>query len=676
LHNRISGRSYRFSSSGHHFIGLMDGRRTVQELHAANMEAEGEHALSQDEIIDLLSKLFMAEVLNTDAPTEAATLLDRQTRQQRAQWFGRAKNPLAVKIPLFDPDRLLERMLPFGRILFSRAGAALWLIVVGLGLMLAITHWTEIARDTGSELLSPQNLFLLGLSYPFIKALHELGHGLATRVWGGEVHETGVLLLALMPVPYVDASAASAFPEKQRRMLVGAAGMLVEMFLAALALFLWLNTEPGLVRALAFNVMLIGGVSTLLFNGNPLLRFDGYYVFADAVGMPNLSTRATRYLGYLVQRYLFGVAGLTSPASDVDERPWLLGYGVLAFGYRIFIMVTIVLFVAEAYPFVGLVMAIWASATMLVMPVIKQAKFVLLAPRLQRKRVRAVMSSTALVVALAGFLLGVPLPLSTLAEGVISPPDHSEIRAGSDGVIVRLIARPDTQVVKGEPLIETEDPFLQTELRILQARLRELRTEQGALQVAGKQVKAEMLDEEIKILQADIASTGEQVSALLIRSPADGVFLVEQASDLPGQFVRQGDRLGYVADLENPTVRVAIAQADIGLVRADTESASVRLAERLDRSIPAMIERHAPAAVNQLPSPALGPLGGGPFAVERSDPDGVRAAEEVFEVELTLPVEVSHLGERVYVRFDHGSEPLGLQWYRRFRQLFLKRFSV
>jgi putative peptide zinc metalloprotease protein len=499
---------------------------------------------------------------------------------------------------------------------------------------------------------------------------------LATRVWGGEVHETGVLLLALMPIPYVDASSASAFPEKQRRMLVGAAGMLVEMFLAALALFLWLYTEPGLVRALAFNIMLIGGVSTLLFNGNPLLRFDGYYVFADAIGMPNLSTRATRYLGYLVQRYLFGVAGLVSPASDADERSWLLGYGVLAFGYRVFIMVAIVLFVAEAYPFVGLVMAIWASTTLLVMPVIKQAKFVLTAPRLQRKRVRAVTTSTALLAALAGFLLGVPLPLSTLAEGVVTPPDHSEIRAGGDGVIVRLVARPDTPVVKGEPLIETEDPFLQTELRILQARLRELMTEQHALRATGKQVKAAILDEEIKILQTDIASTREQVNALLIRSPADGIFLVEQARDLPGRFVRQGDRLGYVADLENPTVRVAIAQADIGLVRTDTTSASVRLAERLDRSLPAMIERHAPAAVSQLPSPALGPLGGGPFAVDRSDPDGVSAAEEVFEVELTLPVEVSHLGERVYVRFDHGSEPLAWQWYRRFRQLFLKRFSV
>ncbi len=676
LQNRISGRSYRFSASGHQFVGLMDGVRTVQELHVANRDSLGEHALTQDEIIDLLSKLFMAEVLNTDAPTEAAELLDRQTRQRHTQWYGRLKNPLAVKIPLFDPDRLLEWLLPLGRILFSRIGAVLWLMVVGLALILAVTHWTEISRDTTTELLSPQNLFLLGLIYPLIKALHELGHGLAAKVWGGEVHETGVLLLALMPVPYVDASAASAFPERRRRMLVGAAGMMVELFLAALALFLWLNTEPGLVRALAFNVMLIGGVSTLLFNGNPLLRFDGYYVFADAIGMPNLATRATRYLGYLVQRYLFGVADLSSPASASDERPWLLSYGVMAFVYRVVIMVAIVLFIAEAYPFVGLVIALWATTTLLIMPVIKQTKFILMAPRLQRKRMRAVTTSSALVVGLAGFLLGVPFPLATLAEGVVSPPDHSEIRAGSDAVIVRLLARPDIRVSKGEPLIETDDPFLKTELRILQARLRELITEQSALQVAGEHVQAAILDEQIKILEADIDSTHEQVNALLIHSPADGVFLMDQARDMPGRFVRQGDRLGYVADLEDPTVRVAVAQADIGLVRTQTESASVRLAERLDQTISATIERHAPAAVSQLPSPVLGPLGGGPFAVEGNDPDGVRATEDVFEVELSLPVQVAHLGERVYVRFDHGSEPLAYQWYRRFRQLFLKRFNV
>jgi putative peptide zinc metalloprotease protein len=676
LHNRISGRSYRFSASGYHFVGLMDGIRTVQALREANIEAMDEAALTQDEIIELLGKLFTAEVLQTDALAEIAVLFDRRTRRRQADWLGRLKNPLAIRLPLLDPDRYLERMRPFARLLFSRAGAVLWLLVVGLGLVLAVTHWGEISRDTSSDLLSLRNLVLLGLCYPFIKALHELGHGLAAKVWGGEVHETGFLLLALMPVPYVDASSASAFPEKHRRMLVGAAGMLVEVFLAALALFLWLNTEPGLVHALAFNTMLIGGVSTLLFNGNPLLRFDGYYVFSDAIGMPNLASRATRYLGYLVQRYLFGLAGLTSPAGTPEERYWLAGYGILAYLYRIFIMVSIMLFVAEAYPFLGLLIAMWAGATMLVMPVIKQAGFVLKAPRLQRHRLRAVSTSSALVGCLAGFLLVVPFPLSTLAEGVVSPPDHSEIRAGGDGVIIRLLARPDTRVKEGEPLIETEDPFVQTELQILEAQLRELTIEQGALQVDGKQVKAEMLAEEIKILQEDLASTREQANSLLIRSPVDGIFLVDQPGDLPGLFVSKGDRLGYVTNLEKPTVRVAIPQADIGLVRTRTVATTVRLAGQPDTTVTAVIERQAPAAVERLPSPALGPLGGGPFAVDRSDPDGVRAVEELFEVELTLPVAVSHLGERVYVRFDHGSEPLARQWYRRLRQLFLKRFNV
>ena len=137
-----------------------------------------------------------------------------------------------------------------------------------------------------------------------MKALHECGHGFATKVLGGEVHEAGIILLALMPVPYVDASAASAFRSKGQRVLVGAGGMLVELFLASLALFVWLLVEPGPVRAVAWNVMLIGGVSTLVFNANPLLRFDGYYILADAIDIPNLGSRANAWLGWTAERHL------------------------------------------------------------------------------------------------------------------------------------------------------------------------------------------------------------------------------------------------------------------------------------------------------------------------------------------------------------------------------------
>jgi len=654
----------------------MNGSRTVQELYEINIDSLGDNALNQNEIIELLGKLYNAEVLQSDVPTEATELFAQQSRQRRAKRVGQAKNPLAIKIPLFDPDRLLDSLTPLGQILFSRIGALLWLAVVGVALVLAATHWAEIVNDTTINVLSPQNLFLLALCYPFIKVLHELGHGLATKAWGGEVHETGIILLALIPVPYVDASSSSTFSRKHQRMLVSAAGIIVEMFLAALALLVWLNTEPGLVRSLAYNTMLIGSVSTLLFNGNPLLRFDGYYVFSDGVGIPNLSSCSTRYLGYLVQRYLFGVIAAVSPATTPDERPWLLVYGILAYLYRIAILIFIMLYVAETYPVVGTIIAAWAALTLLIIPAVKHVHFLFTAPRLQRNRTRAVFASFALTVSVAAILFGVPMPLSTMAEGVVVPPDHSEVRAATDGVVARFVAKPDTRVSKGDPLLETEDPLLRSQLRILEAKLRELTAKQHALQVDREQVKADILQEQIKVVEADLVSTNERAGSLVIHSPADGVFLVDQPDDMPGRFVRQGDLIGYVTDLEQPTIHVAVAQADIGLVRTETKAASVRLAGRMDQVITAAIDRQVPAAVNRLPSPALGPLGGGPFAVQSDDQSGTRTTEDIFQMELTLPVTVSRLGERVYVRFDHGKETLAQQWYRSFRQLFMKRFSV
>jgi putative peptide zinc metalloprotease protein len=676
LLNRVSGRSYRFSSNAHHFIALMDGWRTVEDLWQVNGDSLGDEGLTQEEAVGLLRRLYSADLLQTDISTDAAEIFERQKRQARAKWTGRIKNPLAVKVPLFDPDRMLERLLPFFRPLFGRMGLMLWLAVLAVGGVLAAVHWSEIVGDTSTSLLSPQNLALLWLCYPLIKALHELGHGIATKVWGGEVHEVGVILLALIPVPYVDASSAGTFPEKRRRMVVGAAGMMVELFLAVLALWLWLHTEPGLIHSLAYNTMLIGSVSTLFFNGNPLLRFDGYYVMTDAIGMPNLATRSNQYLGYLVKRYLFAVRSLESPTTADGERRWLIGYGVLSYIYRVIILVTIVLFVAESYPGIGVLIALWATATMLVLPVLKHARTLLTSPVLQRQRTRAVSISAGLVAGAAALLFMLPAPLATLAEGVIAPPEGAELRAGHEGTITRLLAQPDTRVERDQPLIETEDPFLKARTQNLAARLRELSIRRQVLQAEQKQVEVNILDEELQVVQADLERTREQAASLLLRSPAEGVFMVDLPDDLPGRFVRRGDLLGYVADLGEPTVRVAVPQADIGLVKHQTRSVSVRLAEQLVSPVAATVIRQIPAAVERLPSAALGPMGGGPFAVDPEDSSGTRAMEGVFEVELALPVPVERLGTRVYVRFDHGSEPLARQWYRRLRQLFLRKFNV
>ncbi|TFH41932.1 MAG: peptidase M50, partial [Lysobacterales bacterium] len=322
LDDRASGRHHRFTPAAYHFIARFDGTQKVQDAWDATTSRLGDDAPTQDEAIQLMGQLHSADVLQCDVPPDTEELFSRYQREQRQKWKKRLMNPLAVRIPLVDPDRFLDTWLPIVRPFFGWIGLLIWAGIVSTGVVLAVTHWKELSAHAASQALSPMNLVLLVFVYPIVKGLHEFGHGFATKVWGGEVHEMGIMFLVFMPVPYVDATASASFPEKSRRISVSAAGMMVELGLAALCMFLWLQIEPGIVRDIALNVMLIGGISTLLFNGNPLLRFDGYYIFSDAIDVPNLGSRANKYIAYLAQRFLCGVRGAQSPANAPGEARW------------------------------------------------------------------------------------------------------------------------------------------------------------------------------------------------------------------------------------------------------------------------------------------------------------------------------------------------------------------
>ncbi|MDH3511319.1 MAG: hypothetical protein OER85_10755, partial [Gammaproteobacteria bacterium] len=311
-----AGRVHRFTPAAYRVIAMMDGHHSVNEIWKTIDDKLGDEAPTQDDIIQLLAKLHGADLLLVETPADVKELFRRYQQRRRQGLKQRFANPMAMRFALLDPDRLLNRMMPWVRPVFSAMGFVVWAGIVAVALVMAAMHWAELTENMSDRVLSAQNLFLIWLVYPVIKLLHELGHGLTVKRWRGEVHEMGIMLLVLAPLPYVDASASAAFKDKRKRMLVGAAGIMVELFVAALAMFVWAAAEPGLVRSVAFNVMLIGGVSTVFFNGNPLLRFDAYYVLADFLDMPNLGARANQYIGYLLQRYAFGLQEAESPASD------------------------------------------------------------------------------------------------------------------------------------------------------------------------------------------------------------------------------------------------------------------------------------------------------------------------------------------------------------------------
>ena len=281
-----TGRQHRLNDVAYQFAGRCNGHHSTQQIWEALLEKMGDHAPSQEEIIQLIGHLSESCMLQVDKLSDVEALFERhESRASKQRRSG--MNPLAFRLNLFNPDALLRRFDGMGQQIFRTWVLGVWGLIVGLALTGAFTHWSELRAHAATYLLTPRYLILMWLCFPVIKAVHELAHGLAVRRWGGEVTQMGITLLVLVPAPFVDASAASAFRHTYQRVMVSAAGIMVELLIAAFALFIWLNTEPGLLRDAAFVFAFIGSVSTVLFNGNPLLRFDGYYVLSDALNLPD-----------------------------------------------------------------------------------------------------------------------------------------------------------------------------------------------------------------------------------------------------------------------------------------------------------------------------------------------------------------------------------------------------
>jgi putative peptide zinc metalloprotease protein len=678
LQDRASGRVHRFTPAARTVIGAMDGERTVERIWQLANRSLGERAPTQDEVIQLLGQLHAADLLQSDVTPDIAELFTRGEREAKSRRTRAWGNPMALRLPLWDPDAFLERLRPLIDRVWGRWGALAWLAMVLPALCLVPLHWPELTHNLSDRVLAVDNLLVLYLLFPLIKALHELGHAMATKAGGGEVHDMGLILLVLMPVPYVEASAATAFRSKYRRAGVGAAGMAVELFIAAAAFYGWLLVEPGIAKAALFNVMLIAGVSTVVFNGNPLLRYDAYYILCDLIEMPNLAGRASRYWAYLLERYALGAHEAEAPDATRSEKAWFLFYGLAGTLYRIFITVVIALFIASRFFLIGVLLAVWALAAMALVPLVRGLRHVIAAPALRKRRRRALAVCFGSVAALALFLLAVPVPYHSDAEGVVWLSEQAAVRAATGGFVERFLARPGSRVAAGDPLLLTYEPALHAQLRLSEARLEELEASYASEFVADR-AKAQIVREKLEGARAELALAQERFGDAVGRARTDGVFVAPQPADLPGRYFRKGELIGYVVGKDQaPLVRVVVPQDAIDAVRLATDRVRVRLAGRPEVPAEGRVVRQVPAGDSYLPSRALAVEGGGQIATDPRDSKGPRALERMFQFDVVVPglPALGLFGERAYVRFEHRSEPLALRWYRDVRRLFLSHFGV
>lgn len=672
-----TGRSHRLSPAVHHFVAGMDGERTMEALWFRTHERLGDDAPSQEDCIQILAQLHNADILICHLPPDFREIVERGRAQRRKQTFARFKNPLGIRIPLVDPDRFLTRTIRFVAPLMTPFGLIVWLAFLAFGLVLAGMHWNAFTSDFADRVLAADNLIVLLATFPIVKALHELGHGYAIKRWGGEVHEIGIMFLVFIPVPYVDAAGSTGFREKWKRAFVGAAGIMTEIPIAIIALIIWSEAEPGLVRAIAYNTVLITGISTLLFNANPLLRYDGYYVLADLIEMPNLATRANKYMTYLAQRYLLRARNTTSPVDRPDERWKLATYAILSFLYRMLIWVSIILLVASKFFIIGVALAIWAAWLMAGWPLFKAARYLVNSPALSGKRQRALGVAGGALGAIALIFFVIPAPLATIVEGVVWTPERAELRIGRSGVVRDIFAQAQDEVIPGDPILAIEDPITRAETVVTRLREKEIALKFRAA-LSSDPFLAGMAREELEEAGKRVEHAERKLGELDVKAGAAGRLIMATASDLPGQYVERGDLVGYVKGETGLVIRAVVPESEIALVRDRARRAHVRLISNPGVVHNAVIRRIGPSSTRKLPNPALSTEGGGRFSLDPAAQSPGQALTPFYEIELDADSidDQNRIGGRAYIRIDLGREPLGAQIYRRARQVFLERLNV
>ena len=677
IQDHQTGRHFRVSAAANAMLGLMDGHRTVAEIAARLARHLGPERPGQGETVRLLVQLHQSDLLATPLPPDLTELDRRAGTQARRKFWATLRNPMAIRLPLWDPDRFLTATAPYVRVLGHPVALLIGLAIVLLGGTLAAMHSRELANNVTDRVFAADNVLLLMLLYPLAKALHEAGHAYAVKLGGGDVHEIGVMILVLFPVPYVDASGSAAFPDAWRRIGVSAAGILVELVIAGLAAIAWVILPPGPARAAALNLMVLCGVSTVLFNGNPLLRFDGYYVLSDLIGIPNLDTRARKHMMYLSRRYLLGMPDQRGADEGPGEAAWLCAYGVLSLIYRMIMVVGIGLIVATKMFAVGVVMSMVSVFQMLMLPVVRGVRFLFTGRDLRGRRRRAWLGAGLAAAVLALLLFVIPLPHALVAPGVVWVPSEAIVRAGSDGFVASIAAQPGAEVAPGTPLFHLEDPIAAAQRESLAAEVAVQQSRFEAVNLIDR-VQARLVADQLARAQANLDRAKERTSGLDVVATRAGRFVVPDSSHLLGRFVHKGDDLGYVLGGGDTRIHAVVGQSELDLVRARAARVDVLLAERMDHEMRGQVVREIPSALERAPAPALSPRGGGPMLADPASPSHDRPLDQWYEFDIALSDAgaVARIGEHASVRFDLGGEPIAWRIFRGARQILLRTLKI
>ncbi len=630
--------------------------RTVNTLSDVMNRFSGCNQLPAEQWLDLLGKLMSADILSSPDFNHDDIKLQAHVDQQNKAKHSKWSRPWMIKIPLGNPNLILSKLARATGFLWTLPAFVLWVLLILWGGLEVLEHFSDLQLFWSTRFLDPTNIVLALFIYPVLKFVHEMGHGLAAKHWGADVVETGVLLILFVPLPYIDVSQSSFFPQKYQRMVVAAAGMIFELSISVVALMVWVATDSILLKDVCMNVILIGAVSSVFFNANPLLKFDGYYLLSDFIEIPNLSTRAAQMSKYVVYHHIFKLP-VQIVAHSLSEARWLLSYGVLSQSYRLAISFYIAMYLGSKYFFIGVLLALWLIAVQILKPwtlglfnLFAEAK-----KSSAKNRAVAILGSTAAIACIVIFV--VPFQFNQSFRGILMLDGPAEVKAYASGFVTKILVRHNERVSTGQVLFYLENANIEPEMRYMENKIKESDTlyhlyrEQDPAQAAyhADQTQAYQLELD------DLKTERESMS---IRSPVDGHFQKLALNSVLGRYIPKGTRVGDVISPSHLSVVLMLTEEEMRRVE-ELRQAKIVLPS-MGAEVFNVIEVQAtPGATAQLPSPFLGTLFGGGVPVDTSDSSGIKLLKPMFRVALKTDANKRLLiGESAWVKSVSSGQSL------------------
>ncbi len=642
----VSLRYYRFKEQEHFLIRLMDGSHTLDEAQKQFEERFRPDRLTLEDLESFGQQLLNAGLAQNESPQAGKQLYDQRKKRRRSEILQAFTNILYIKIPVFDPDKILTKMLRYTRWMFTT-----WFLLLSVGVMLAavflvLTHFQTFRDRLPSyhEFFSFKTVIYLWAALGIVKVIHEFGHGLSCKAFGGEVHEMGFLFLCFSPCMYCNVSDAWTLPSKWKRIIISGAGIYVELIIAAISTFVWWNTPSHpFVNYLSLSLMIVCSVSTVVFNANPLMRYDGYYVLADWLEIPNLRDRSNRYLSRLCMEFCLGIEVQPEPYMELWRRILFVAYAIISYVYRWVVTFVILYFMSNflgpKLKVISQMLAVAAAASMVGWPLYRLGKNIHKRGRLpDMKPVRVTLSASVLVAVLLLFFF-LPLPVSRVREtGLVQvqPEAQVPVYVQVPGILERILVREGQPVKKGTILAEFKNTEMQAQEEDLRSKY-EIQLQRYRAYTAHAKESPE-LEKLKKTAEADAEAARKQwqfyksqpLRRLVLVAPRAGTVMnVPKVEDVGKRWEADQDKpFCSIADVSKLRILVPVTPDNYQLIRNDLElyraegkpmPVTIRVHGRDTHTWKGIITHLPESEAKEIPI-QLSNKGGGPLAIKTNSP--------------------------------------------------------